>query len=104
MVRREVRGEVEDRGVRGPSRRSIGHRACRTPRSCRLIPWTRAFGPSPIGVQEARARSRPARSALIWEIPAKVKELLGHRHVTTTQIYDKRRRSLKEGASHDVPI
>jgi integrase/recombinase XerC len=34
----------------------------------------------------------------------KVKELLGHRHVTTTQIYDKRRRSVKEGASHDVPI
>ena len=34
----------------------------------------------------------------------KVKELLAHRHVTTTQIYDKRRRSLKEGASHDVPI
>jgi site-specific recombinase XerD len=34
----------------------------------------------------------------------KVKDLLGHRHVTTTQIYDKRRRTLKEGASHDVPI
>ena len=34
----------------------------------------------------------------------KVKELLGHRHVTTTQIYDKRRRTAKEGASHDVPI
>ena len=34
----------------------------------------------------------------------KVKELLGHKHVTTTQIYDKRRRSLKVGASHDVPI
>jgi integrase len=34
----------------------------------------------------------------------KVKELLGHKHVTTTQIYDKRRRSLKEGASHYVPI
>jgi integrase/recombinase XerC len=34
----------------------------------------------------------------------KVKELLGHRHVTTTQIYDKRRRSTKDGASHDVPI
>ena len=34
----------------------------------------------------------------------KVKELLGHRHVTTTQIYDKRRRSVREGASHDVPI
>ena len=35
---------------------------------------------------------------------AKVQELLGHRHVTTTQIYDKRRRSTKESASHDVPI
>ena len=34
----------------------------------------------------------------------KVKELLGHRHVTTTQVYDKRRRSAKEGASRDVPI
>jgi site-specific recombinase XerD len=34
----------------------------------------------------------------------KVEELLGHRHVTTTQIYDKRRRSLKERASHDVLI
>ena len=34
----------------------------------------------------------------------KVRDLLGHRHVTTTQIYDKRRRSTKEGASHDVPI
>lgn len=34
----------------------------------------------------------------------KVQELLGHRHVTTTQIYDRRRRSAKEGASHDVPI
>jgi site-specific recombinase XerD len=34
----------------------------------------------------------------------KVKELLGHKHVTTTQIYDKRRRTTKEGASHDVPI
>ncbi len=34
----------------------------------------------------------------------KVQELLGHRHVTTTQIYDKRRRSSSESASHDVPI
>jgi site-specific recombinase XerD len=33
-----------------------------------------------------------------------VKELLGHRHVTTTQIYDKRRRSLREGASHKMPL
>lgn len=35
---------------------------------------------------------------------AKVQELLGHRHITTTQIYDKRRRSTSESASHDVPI
>ncbi|MCA9189088.1 MAG: tyrosine-type recombinase/integrase [Planctomycetales bacterium] len=35
---------------------------------------------------------------------AKVQELLGHKHVTTTQIYDKRRRTTKESASHDVPI
>ena len=34
----------------------------------------------------------------------KVQELLGHRHVTTTQIYDKRRRRTSESASHDVPI
>jgi site-specific recombinase XerC len=34
----------------------------------------------------------------------KVKELLGHRHVTTTQICDKRRRSAKLGASYDVWI
>ena len=34
----------------------------------------------------------------------KVQELLGHRHVTTTQIYDTRRRSTAESASHDVPL
>jgi site-specific recombinase XerD len=30
----------------------------------------------------------------------KVQVLLGHRHITTTQIYDKRRRSTAESASH----
>lgn len=34
----------------------------------------------------------------------KVKDLLGHRHITTTQIYDKRRRAVADSASHDVPI
>ena len=34
----------------------------------------------------------------------KVQGLMGHRHVTTTQVYDKRRRTTKESASHDVPI
>jgi site-specific recombinase XerD len=33
-----------------------------------------------------------------------VQDLLGHRHITTTQIYDKRRRSTKESASHNMPI
>jgi len=34
----------------------------------------------------------------------KVQDLLGHRHITTTQIYDKRRRTTAESASHDMPI
>jgi site-specific recombinase XerD len=34
----------------------------------------------------------------------KVQALLGHRHITTTQIYDKRRRAMSENASHNVPI
>jgi integrase/recombinase XerD len=34
----------------------------------------------------------------------KVQELLGHKHITTTQIYDKRRIAAAEGASHDMPI
>ncbi|MGH9761903.1 MAG: tyrosine-type recombinase/integrase [Blastocatellia bacterium] len=34
----------------------------------------------------------------------KVQDLLGHRHITTTQIYDKRRRTTAESASHEVPI
>ena len=34
----------------------------------------------------------------------KVQALLGHRHLTTTQIYDKRRRLTSESASHEVPI
>jgi site-specific recombinase XerD len=32
----------------------------------------------------------------------KAQELLRHRHVTTTQIYDKRRRKTAESASHDL--
>ena len=33
-----------------------------------------------------------------------VQELLGHRHITTTQIYDKRRRTTSDSASHDLVI
>jgi integrase len=36
--------------------------------------------------------------------PYEVQELLGHRHVTTTQIYDKRRRTTSDSASHDLVI
>jgi site-specific recombinase XerD len=31
-------------------------------------------------------------------------DLLDHKHITTTQIYDKRRRSVRDSASHKVPI
>ena len=34
----------------------------------------------------------------------KVQELLGHRHVTTTQIDDKQRFHTAESASHEIPI
>jgi site-specific recombinase XerD len=33
-----------------------------------------------------------------------VQELLDHKYITTTQIYDKRRRSVRDSASHKVPI
>ncbi len=33
-----------------------------------------------------------------------VKDLPGHRHVTTTQTYDKRRRAARERASHKMPV
>jgi site-specific recombinase XerD len=32
-----------------------------------------------------------------------VQEVLDHKHITTTQIYDKRRRSVRDSASHRVP-
>ena len=33
-----------------------------------------------------------------------VQDLLDHRHIITTQIYDKRRRSVRDSASHKMPI
>jgi len=34
----------------------------------------------------------------------KAHDLLGRRHITTTQIYDKRRLAASQSVSHDVPI
>ena len=71
MIRREVRGHVEDRGRQGSI--EAFDRAPGPPDAplAPIIPWTRAFGPSSIiRVQQTRARSRKARSTLIWEIPA----------------------------------
>jgi site-specific recombinase XerD len=34
----------------------------------------------------------------------KAQGLLGHRHITTTQIYDKLRIAVSQSASHEVPI
>jgi integrase len=33
-----------------------------------------------------------------------VQDLLDHKHITTTQIYDKRRRAVRDSASHKMPI
>lgn len=34
----------------------------------------------------------------------KVQDLLGHKHITTTQIYDKRRIATSQSSSHNVPL
>jgi site-specific recombinase XerD len=76
----------------------------------------------PKSIHEVEDRGRPGqtrRVCLYWphslrattatllldagEDIRKVQELLGHRHITTMQVYDKRRRAA-EGASHSVPI
>ena len=33
-----------------------------------------------------------------------VQKLLGHKHVTVTQVYDKRRRGTKDSASHRLSL
>jgi len=50
-------------------------------------------------------RATTATLLLDSEAPMEsVQDLLDHKHITTTQIYDKRRRSVRDSASHKVPI
>ena len=46
------------------------HKSARWPYDLPAYSWTGASGPSPIRVQETRARSPTARPRPIWEIPA----------------------------------
>jgi hypothetical protein len=78
MVRRAVRGDVEDRAVWGSMEASDWASGPPDAPILPTYPWTRAFGPSPIPVQEARAGSPSARSTLIWEIPVKIRMGPGH--------------------------
>ena len=77
-------------------------------------------------LQQALASTQPGDGLIVWRLDrlgrslphllpivttlqaqvdsTKVQELLGHCHVTTTQIYEKRRFHTSEGASHDFPI
>lgn len=64
----------------------------------RKLPGGEAFSPHSL---------RATTATLLLEAGAgltEVQELLGHRHLTTTQLYDKRRRSVAAGASHAVPL
>ena len=63
--------------------------------------------PIPFHIPELKRLSLALTSPRPWTsspVLSPVQELLGHRHVTTTQIYDKRRRTTKQSDSHDVPI
>ena len=48
-------------------------------------------------------RRRPCYSTPAVPIEA-VQDLLDHKHITTTQIYEKRRRAVKDSASQKMPI
>ena len=50
-------------------------------------------------------RATTATLLLDTSVPIEsVQDLVDHKHITTTQIYDKRRRSVRDSASHKVPI
>jgi len=96
--------------------------ADRHPGGLRPVPADPALpGTAPRRAQRGTNSPRLDGAALIYTSPSlrattatllldanvdivKVKDLLGHRHVTTAQIYDKRRRSTSESASHLLAI
>jgi len=81
-------------------------------RYLRRLPGATKGGPGADGCVESRCIYKPhslraTTATLLLGAGVdlrKVQDLLGHRHVTTTQIYDKRRIAVSESASHDVPI
>jgi hypothetical protein len=96
------------RARRAPLSRELGERPMSEPSMYRVIAGYVERLPGPPS-RRARGSTAPTRCAppprLCCGVDIrKVQGLLGHRHVTTTQIYDKRRRTTKESASHDVPI
>jgi site-specific recombinase XerD len=98
------------RARKAPSSEGLAERPISAATVYRVV--TRYLRKLPGSVKEDRCIFRPhslraTTATLLLDAGVdirKVQELLGHRHVTTTQIYDKRRRTTKESASHDVPI
>jgi site-specific recombinase XerC len=57
--------------------------------------------------QVERAAGTASTATLLLDVREpieSVQDLLDHKHITTTQIYDKRRQSARDSASHKVPI
>ena len=73
---------------------------------CRALGWPRSshrYRSQAVDTTPLRATT----ATLLLDAGADITEvqnLLGHKHVSVTQMYDKRRRSTKHSASHQVPL